>query len=108
MMEPERSLLSSQEPATGPCPEPDESSPQTRTPPYISKIQCNIVLSSTSMGLPNNLLLQNFLSKPCTHLSALIHATCSAHLILLDLTTSKSYDALHNAVFFSLLLCYPS
>jgi len=41
-MEPERSLPCSQEPDTGPCPEPDASSP-----PHFPKIHCNIFPSTT-------------------------------------------------------------
>jgi hypothetical protein len=43
-MEPEGSLLCLQEPATGPYPEPDKSSPHL--PPYSPKIHSNIIFPS--------------------------------------------------------------
>jgi hypothetical protein len=44
-MEPKGSLPHSQEPATRPCPEPDQSS--LRPPPNVSKMHFNIILPST-------------------------------------------------------------
>jgi hypothetical protein len=44
-MEPEGSSPSSQEPATSPCPEPDES--KSHPEPYFSNIRFNIILPST-------------------------------------------------------------
>jgi hypothetical protein len=44
-MEHEGSLLRLQEPATGPCPEPDASNPHI--PPRFPKIHSNIILPST-------------------------------------------------------------
>jgi hypothetical protein len=44
-MEPESSLPCSQEPSTGPYPEPDQSGPYR---PILYKIYCNIVHSPTS------------------------------------------------------------
>ena len=44
-MEPEGSSPYTQEPATCPCPEPDQSS--LRYPPNLSKIHFNIILRST-------------------------------------------------------------
>jgi hypothetical protein len=41
-MEPEDALLGSQDPATDPYSEPDETSPQR--PPYFPKIHSNITL----------------------------------------------------------------
>jgi hypothetical protein len=44
-MEPEGSLLCSQEPATGPCREPDESSPTSLTPFLKISISILVVFS---------------------------------------------------------------
>jgi hypothetical protein len=44
-MEPQGSSQYTQEPATCPCPEPDQSS--LRPPPNFSKIHFNIILPST-------------------------------------------------------------
>jgi hypothetical protein len=46
-MEPQGSLPCSQEPSTGPYPEPDRSSPNQTIPSYHSKNRFNIVLWST-------------------------------------------------------------
>jgi hypothetical protein len=46
-MEPEGSSPYTQEPATGPYPEPDWSSLRPPPPPNLSKIHFNIILSST-------------------------------------------------------------
>jgi hypothetical protein len=46
-VKPKGSLSCSQEPATGPYPEPDESNIHT-TPFYFSKIHPNIILTPTS------------------------------------------------------------
>jgi hypothetical protein len=71
-MEPKGSLLCSQEPSTGPYPEPDRSSPYH---PILSKIHFNIYLH---LGLPSGLFSSSFL------LFSPIGATCTAHLILFD------------------------
>jgi hypothetical protein len=70
-MEPEGLLPCSQQPATGPYPEPDASSPQLR--PYFPKIHSNIILSpmlrSSENCLPFRFSDQNFVcisrSLPC-------------------------------------------
>jgi len=84
-MEPEGSLPHLQEPATCPCPEPDQSNP---CPPSIP------IPEDTSQYYPPMYAWvfhvvsfpQVFPSKPCVHLF-LICATCPLHLILLDMIT---------------------
>jgi hypothetical protein len=85
-MEPEGSLPSSQQPATGPYPEPDESVPHFQT--YFPNIYCNIILTSTPMfsewSLTFRLSDQNFFtpfSSPCARHTPPI----SFYLILFDL-----------------------
>jgi hypothetical protein len=48
-LETEGSLPCSQQPATGPCPVPDESSPHF--PPYFRKIHSNIKRRDSSVGI---------------------------------------------------------
>jgi hypothetical protein len=78
-MEPERSLLCSQEPSNGPYPEPDQSSPYH--PSYLSKINFSIIF--IHLGLPSHRLPSGF---PTNILYAFLfvpmHATCFFHLIL--------------------------
>jgi hypothetical protein len=73
-MQPESSSPCSQEPATGPCSEPDQSSPEPYRLPYSFEIQLNTVLPSTTRSrkwsLPFRLSDKritglHFLSLPC-------------------------------------------
>jgi hypothetical protein len=78
-MEPEDSILCSQEPSTGPYPEPDESSPYPST--YFSKIPL-LLSSHLRLSLANGLFFSG--RKPVRIPLLPIRATCPAHLILLD------------------------
>jgi len=60
-MEPDGSLLHSQEPTTSPYPEPDESSPR---PHPISCRSVLILSSHLYLGLPSGLFPSGILSKP--------------------------------------------
>jgi len=74
-MEPEGSLPCSQDSATGPYPDPDESNPQPHT--YFPKIHSNIIFPSAPSGLFSSgipfKLLYAFLISP-------MHVTSPAHL----------------------------
>jgi len=77
------SLRHSQELVTSPYPEPDQSSPYPS--PLFLKILCNILPSTVgslsgllSSGLPTRTLYEALISPLC--------ASCSAHLIFLDLS----------------------
>jgi hypothetical protein len=60
-MEPEGSLLCSQEPSTSPYPEPDESSPYN---PIVFILRLSLILSShLRLGSPNDLFPFSFLTK---------------------------------------------
>ena len=53
------SVLYSQEPATGSCPQPGQSGPCPPTPPHFLKIHLNIILPST-LGSPKLCLSLRF------------------------------------------------
>jgi hypothetical protein len=93
-MVPEVSLPCSQGPSTNPYPEPDQSSPY----------QPILILSARlRLGLPSGLFPSGIRTKIlCAYLFFLIHPTCSAHLILLDIINT-SYKAPNYAAFSNLL-----
>jgi hypothetical protein len=82
-MEPEGSLPCSQEPSTGPYPEPDQSSPYH---PILSLRSILILSTYLCLGHPSGLFRSSF---PTNMLYELlfspIRATFPTHLILLDL-----------------------
>jgi hypothetical protein len=82
-MEPEGSLPRSQELSTCIYPEPDQSSPQHS----ILSLKRSILMLSIHLhlGLPSGLFLSGFPTNNLyTFLFSPIHATCPAHLILLE------------------------
>jgi hypothetical protein len=80
-MQPEGSLPCSQEPSTGPYPEPDHSSLYH---PILSLLISILILPTRlRLGLPSGLFPSGF--PTCIPLLPHICATCHAHLILLDL-----------------------
>jgi len=105
-MEPECPLPQSQASATGPYPEPDQSS--LSLPSHFLKIHFNIILPcapksskwSISIGIPHQ-------NSACTSPVSL-RATCSAHHIFLDFIARIIFGE-HRRYFFSLytLLHFP-
>src|SRR5215468_2938119 len=88
------------------CPPPvpilSQLHPVPTTPSNFLKI--HLILSSHSrLGLPNGLFPSGFPTNTlCTPLSSPIRATCSAHLILLDLTTYTILGEEYRSFSFSL------
>jgi hypothetical protein len=111
-MEPEGSLPCTQESATDPNPQLDESSPHT-FPLYFPKVQSYVIFPS-NLGLPNCPFTLRFSDQNLARISHLYHAcSCPAHLIVLNLVTlilfgETSYEAPHDAVFSSLPPLHPS
>jgi hypothetical protein len=83
-MEPEGSSPCSQELATCPYPEPNESNPH----PQTLSLRSILMLSSyPCLGLPSGLLPSGFPTKMYAPLVSPMRATCLTHLILLALIT---------------------
>jgi hypothetical protein len=83
-MEPKGSLPCSQEPATGPYPEPDWSSPYR---PILCIVRPILILSThLRLGLRSGLFPSGFSANILyAFIFAIIRATCPAHVIHLDL-----------------------
>ena len=84
-MEPEGSLPHSQQPATCPCPEPDQSSPVR--PSHFLNILHNIILPSMRGSSKWPLSIRFSYQNLYTPLLFPIRAICTAHLFFLDLIT---------------------
>jgi hypothetical protein len=100
------SLLCSQEPATGTCPDPDASSPQLLT--HFPKFHYNIIFH-LCMGLLSGLFPLGFPTKKFyVFLISTVHITCPVHHILLDLVKCTCFEAPHYAVCSNLLPLPPT
>jgi len=103
-MEPECSLLNLQEPATCPCPDPDQSNPCLPPPPNSTSWRFILILySHVRLSLAcGPFLFQVSPPKPCVHLSP-ISATCPLHPIVLDMITwtifGEEYRSLSSSLF---------
>jgi len=83
-MEPEGSLLCSQEPATGPC--LNQMTVVQILTSYFFEIHFKII-PHLDPGLPTGLFLLGFLTEILCAFLFTMWATCPAHLILFDLIT---------------------
>jgi hypothetical protein len=81
-MEPESSLQCSQEPATNPYPEPDESSPHL---PHRIFLRSITIFSHRRLGIPSGVFPSGFPTKILY--AFLMRATFPAHFSLFDLIT---------------------
>jgi hypothetical protein len=101
-MEPEGSLPHLQEPAICPCPEPDQFSHASQS--HSLKIHFKIIFQVYPCVFEVISFPRVSPPKSCMHLSP-THATCSAHLILLDTMTwlifGDEYRSWANHVVFS-------
>jgi hypothetical protein len=80
-MEHESSLPHSQEPSTGPCPDPIHTIPS-----YLSKIHFNIVHTHLRLGLPSGLFPYDF---PIN----ILHAFLFSQIVLHALPISPSFSS---------------
>jgi hypothetical protein len=110
-MEPEGSLPCSQEPSTGPCPEPDQAIPPN--PLLLSFIL--ILCTYLRLGIPIGVFMFGFTTNILyAFLCSPIRATCPVPLMILDLIIliilgeEYKFEAPHYAVFSSLLSLHHS
>ena len=94
-MKPEGLLLQSEEPATCPCPEPDQSSPYS--PNHFLNIHFHFGLPCTPES--SNWFLSSSLATKTLNAPLLspIRAKCAAHLFLLDLITQITFGEEYRA-----------
>ena len=101
-MEPEGSLPHSQEPASCPYSESDQSS--SCTPSHFLKIHINIILPSTPGPSKLSLSLRFPCQNPACSSTLPIPATCPAHFFLLDLINWKIFGEEYRSLSSSLFI----